>query len=86
MACQLTTDHSWLNEQVLRLVWREGMAAPNLPQIVLVERHVDVTPYPRHLATHRVLDSILSLGDEAGVPRGGPSPLRLETGDRLWRS
>lgn len=38
-----------------------------------------------HLATHRVLDSILSLGEEAGVPRGGPSPLRLETGDLLWR-
>ena len=38
-----------------------------------------------HLAPHRILDSVLALGDERHLPEGGPSPLRLETGDRLWR-
>jgi len=38
-----------------------------------------------HLAPHRILDSVLALGDGRPLPEGGPSPLRLETGDRLWR-
>ena len=37
-----------------------------------------------HLAPHRVLDSVLAVGG-CGQPPDGPSPLRLETGDRLWR-
>ena len=38
-----------------------------------------------HLAPHRILDSVLAIGDDRGLPVGGPSPLRLETGDLLWR-
>lgn len=38
-----------------------------------------------HLAPHRVLDSILAVGTSGQPPPGSPSPMRLETGDRLWR-
>lgn len=38
-----------------------------------------------HLAPYRILDSVLAIGDQRNLPQGGPSPLRLETGDRLWR-
>ena len=38
-----------------------------------------------HLAPHRILDSVLALGDGPDLIEGGPSPLRLESGDRLWR-
>ncbi|MFC7358910.1 urease accessory protein UreD [Nocardioides astragali] len=38
-----------------------------------------------HLTPGRILDSVLALGDARQLPEGGPSPLRLETGDRLWR-
>ena len=38
-----------------------------------------------HLAPHRILDSVLAIGDDRGLPEGDGSPLRLETGDRLWR-
>lgn len=54
---EISVGRSWLNEQVVRLVWREGMATANLPQIVLVERQVDMAPYPRHIGTER--DSVL---------------------------
>lgn len=72
---EISVGRSWLNEQVMRLVWREGMATANLPQIVLVERQVDATPYPRHIATQR--DSVLLnlTGSEqivAWVGKGAP--------------
>ena len=38
-----------------------------------------------HLTPSRILDSVLAIGDDRRLPEGGPSPLRLETGDRLWR-
>ena len=38
-----------------------------------------------HLAPQRVLDSVLAVGTCREPPAGSPSPLRLETGDRLWR-
>lgn len=38
-----------------------------------------------HLAPHRVLDSVLSVGAGDQPIADGPRPLRLETGDRLWR-
>lgn len=39
----------------------------------------------RHLAPHRILDSVLAVGDDRDLPQGCPSSLRLETADRLWR-
>ena len=36
-----------------------------------------------HLAPYRILDSVLEIGPGPDV--AGPAPLRLETGDRLWR-
>jgi len=38
-----------------------------------------------HVAPHRVLDSVLAVGTCEEPPPGGPSPFRLESGDRLWR-
>lgn len=39
----------------------------------------------RHLAPYRILDSVLALGNDGDMPVDCPRPLRLETGDRLWR-
>lgn len=54
---EISVGQSWLNEQVVRLAWREGMAAPLLPQVVLVERQVDARAYPRHIETQS--DSVI---------------------------
>ena len=54
---QLSLGGSWLNEQMAALVWREGVATPEVPQIVLVERLVDAGNYPAHVEIRR--DSLL---------------------------
>jgi len=54
---ELSVGGSWLNELITRLVWRDGLATPEVPQVVLVERNVDATSYPRNIDVHR--DSML---------------------------
>lgn len=54
---EISVGKSWLNEQIVRLVWREGVAPASLPQVVLVARQVDARAYPRHIETQR--DSVL---------------------------
>ena len=54
---QLSVGGSWLNEQVATLVWRGGVATPEVPQVVLVERLVDAGNYPAHIDIQR--DSLL---------------------------
>lgn len=54
---QLSLGGSWLNEEVVRLVWRGGVATAQLPQILLVERRVDADNYPRNIIVQQ--DSVL---------------------------
>jgi hypothetical protein len=74
---EISVGKGWLNEQIVRLVWREGMATPSLPQVVLVARRVDARTYPRHIDTQRdsVLLTVTGRNDivawvSAGVPLG----------------
>lgn len=46
---EVSAGNSWMNEQAIRLMWRDGAAAPLLPQVVLIERQVDARMYPRHI-------------------------------------
>ena len=42
---QVIVGGSWLNEQIVRFVWRERIAQAATPQIVVVERKVDSQAY-----------------------------------------
>ena len=42
---QLIVGGSWLNEQVVRLVWRERMAQAASPQVLVIERPVNTDSY-----------------------------------------
>jgi hypothetical protein len=50
---EISVGRSWLNEQVTRFVWREGVLIAALPQILVVQREVDARPYPRHIDVQR---------------------------------
>lgn len=54
---ELSIGGSWLNEIVTSLVWRDGLATAEVPQVVLVERRVDARGYPGNIAVRR--DSML---------------------------
>ena len=43
---QIIVGGSWLNEQVIRLVWRQGIAEAASPQVMVIERLVDTDTYP----------------------------------------
>lgn len=77
---EISAGNSWMNEQAIRLMWRDGAAAPLLPQVLLVERSVDARMYPRHIevrADSVILnvvgrDDILRwVGDGAPLDAGG---------------
>jgi hypothetical protein len=87
---QLSVGGSWLNDPVTALVWRTGMATPEVPQIVLLMRAVDAGGYPRHIDVQRDSmllrvagrDDIIAWVDQ-GTPlafhpsrRATPSPVR----------
>ena len=42
---QIAIGGSWLNEHLVRFVWREGIAEAATPQVILVERPVDTKSY-----------------------------------------
>ncbi|MEO8635600.1 MAG: hypothetical protein ABI587_10035 [Gemmatimonadales bacterium] len=42
---QVAVGGSWLNEEVVRFVWREGVARAASPQVIVVERAVDTKSY-----------------------------------------
>lgn len=79
---EISVGGNWLNEHITRLVWREGMATPNLPQVVLIERRVDADAYPRHMELHRdsVLLNVIGRNDlVAWVNSGTPLDFRRGT-------
>lgn len=43
---QIAVGGSWLNDEVVNLVWRKGLAQAATPQVLLVGRAVDVEAYP----------------------------------------
>lgn len=74
---QVSVGGLWLNELALSLVWREGFADAAVPQVVLVQRHVDATRYPDYIQIQR--DSALGtiVGRDslvAWIARGAPLP------------
>lgn len=48
---QVVVGGSWLNEEIVRLVWREGVIEAALPQILVVERAVNTESY---IETHKI--------------------------------
>lgn len=42
---QIAIGGSWLNEHLVRFVWREGIAEAATPQVIVVERLVDTKSY-----------------------------------------
>lgn len=42
---QVAIGGSWLNEQIVRLVWRDGVAEAATPQVIVLERVVDTSLY-----------------------------------------
>ncbi len=43
---QITVGGGWFNEQVVRLVWEEGVAQAASPQVIVIERSVNTETYP----------------------------------------
>jgi len=56
---QVIVGGSWLNEQIVRFVWREQIARPATPQVVLIERPVSTDTY--------VATSTIGVGDDTLV-------------------
>ncbi|NOT07254.1 MAG: hypothetical protein HOP28_03520 [Gemmatimonadales bacterium] len=50
---ELSIGGSWLNEHVIRLIWRDALATPQIPQVLLFERPVDASAYPRSIDVQR---------------------------------
>ena len=46
---QVSVGGTWLNELVTNLVWRRGVASPAVPQVVLVQRTIDMGQYPDNI-------------------------------------
>lgn len=44
---QIIAGGSWLNEQIVRFVWREGITEASTPQVIVIERYVDTASYLR---------------------------------------
>lgn len=45
----LSLGGEWLNDEIVRRVWRTEAITPSLPQVLLVERAVDATEYPARI-------------------------------------
>src|SRR6266853_3065902 len=43
---ELSVGGSWLNQVLTPLVWRDEVAKPQVPEVVLIERRVDATGFP----------------------------------------
>lgn len=50
---EIDVGGGWLNELFSRVVWQDGVSTPELPQVVLVQRTVDATPYPQAVVVTR---------------------------------
>jgi hypothetical protein len=77
---EISVGRSWMNEFVTGFVWRAGIAEPEVPQLLLVERQVDAAAYPRHIVIRpdSVLLRITGRNDlmawvEQGTPLDFPS-------------
>ena len=74
---QVIVGGSWLNEQIVRLVWRDKATTALIPQVILVERDVDTRAYPHTITAggDRVLATISGVKDiVAWLERGTPLP------------
>jgi len=83
---QVAVGGSWLNEQVVRFVWREGKTEAATPQVIVVERRVDTSSYLSESTIKTGDDLIVANASgrsdilrwiEQGLPLdypGGPTP------------
>jgi hypothetical protein len=46
---EISIGNGWLNEQMLRFAWREGLAKPSVPQVLLMRRAIATDGYPKYL-------------------------------------
>lgn len=58
---QIIVGGSWLNEQIVRFVWRDGFTEAALPQVLVIERPVNTAPY--------LLNRTLGVQDDKVVAR-----------------
>lgn len=78
---QIAVGGTWLNEQIVKFVWREHAAEPATPQIVLVERPVDAGSYRETYTLKVEADSIIAVKSGADLilswlQQGAPLPTR----------
>jgi len=74
---QISVGGSWMNELMIPLIWRQTVAKVAVPQVLLVERHIDATGFPDAIAVERdtvLLDVVgrdkLIAWVDAGTPLG----------------
>lgn len=67
---QVVVGGSWLNEQVVRFVWREAISEAATPQVIVVARRVNTEAY--------LTESLIAVQDDQLVanPSGGAEILR----------
>ncbi len=70
---QETIGRNWLNTDAVRLVWRDSLALPALPQVVVVEHDIGVgqrrvTVTPDYLLTRRVGAHRIANWVDSGAP------------------
>ncbi len=74
---QVIVGGSWLNEQIVRFVWRDKVAKASIPQVILVERLLDTSAFPRSIevAGDRVIATFSGEREIVSwVDRGVPIP------------
>lgn len=54
---EISIGNAWLNDQLVRLVWRDSVATAAVPQVVLISRQMTAKPLP--LVVHFGSDSVL---------------------------
>lgn len=57
---QVIVGGSWLNDQVVRLGWREGIIKPGLPQILVIERPINTEAYVSTLKIEVGIDRVVA--------------------------
>lgn len=46
---EVSVGGGWLNQFITSMVWRDGVASPEVPQVLLFRRQVDASGFPRHI-------------------------------------
>lgn len=73
---EISVGGSWMNDIIADVVWRDGFATPEIPQVVLLERRVDASEYPTYIDIGQESMIYHAVGDAFTdwVYRGAPLP------------